>query len=151
MFIYLIQHTVTHTVENHHSELKAQAIMNSTSELAYEFDYRLKSPSLFEEIENWMESNTFYSDQGYVWQVGVSTGPILKGIKNRVLRDIECKHFKCWQADSFKKAIGILSRLNKQNLVFKSELNDYTEKGQHIFIYKTSFRKKRLFYHTLHH
>lgn len=125
--------------------------MNSTSELTLAFDYTLEKTTLFEEINDWMDSNTFSSDQCYVWQVGVCTEHMLNSIQPKVLRDIECKHFRYWDSVSFKKAIGILSRLNKHSFVFKSELSDYTDKGQHIFIYKTACSTKNLFYHTLHH
>lgn len=125
--------------------------MNSTSQLTHVFDYAPERATLFEEIWEWIECNTFSSDQSYVWQVGISTGPSLNSITSKVLRDIECKHFRCWEADTFKKAIGVLSRLNKQRFVFKSELSNYAGKGHHLFIYKTSCSTKSLFYHTLHH
>lgn len=125
--------------------------MNSTSELTLTFDYAHQKATLFEEIRDWMDSNTFSGDQCYVWQVGVCTERVLKSIQSNVMRDIECKHFRCWDSNSFKKAIGILSCLNKLSFVFKSELSDYRGKGQHIFIYKTACSTKSLFYHTLHH
>ena len=125
--------------------------MNSTTDLTLTFDYPLEKSTLLEEIDVWMDSNTFDIDQSYVWEVGVCTESILKSIQSRVLRDIECKHFRCWGGHSFKRVIGILSHLNKRRLVFKSELNDYTDKGHHLFMYKTSCTTKILFYHTLHH
>ncbi|MBO3700369.1 hypothetical protein [Roseivirga sp. E12] len=124
--------------------------MNSTSELAYAFDFTIERHSLFNEILDWMDSNTFRSDQSYIWQIGISSESTLKSVQSKVLGDLECKHFRHWKANSFKKAIGILSRLNKHSSVFKSDLSSYREKGHHIFIYKTSCVTKRLFYHTLH-
>ncbi len=125
--------------------------MNSTSELSTQFDYSFEKETLFEEIKDWINTNSFSLDQCYVWHIGISTEPTLNDITSRILGDIQCKHFRHWQADSFKKAIGILSHLNKNSLVFKSEMSDYTGKGKHLFIYKTACVSKNLFYHTLHH
>ncbi len=124
--------------------------MNSTSELTTLFDHSFEKEPLFEEIKDWIGANTFSLDQCYVWHIGISTKLSISDITHKVLGDIQCKHFRCWQAESFRKAMRILSRLNKNSFVFKSEMSDYTGKGKHIFIYKTACVSKNLFYHTLH-
>lgn len=113
--------------------------------------YQEKDKMLLEEIEGWISSNRLVDDPHYVWRVGISCDEEISDIANKVRSDFECKHFKTWQAGSFKGAMMLIRNLTKYSYILKSPLNEYADKGEYVFIYKTLSPSQNLFRHTLHY
>ena len=125
--------------------------MNTTFELSHTLDYSPLEHTLLDEIREWIDSNMLMADQHFVWNIGITTSTELIRVAGKIRGDNACKHLKYWNAETFKNAMGIVSRLNRYPFIFKSSLNKYIGKGRYIFVYKTTCDSKSLFYHTFHH
>lgn len=132
------------------TQLKHGMITNAEENMMDE-QYQESDKILLEEIEGWISSNRLVNDPHYVWRVGISCNDEINDIAYKVRSDFECKHFKTWQADSFKGAMMIIRHLTKHSYILKSPLNEYADKGEYVFIYKTLSPSQNLFRHTLHY
>ncbi len=106
---------------------------------------------ILEEVKGWILSNSLVNDPHYVWRVGISCNDEINDIASKLRSDFECRHFKSWQTDSFKGAMMIIRHLTKQSYILKSPLNEYADKGEYVFVYKTLSPPQNLFRHTLHY
>lgn len=125
--------------------------MNTTFELSPSLDYFSPEKTLLDQINEWIDSNMFNADPHVVWNVGIATSSELMSITGKIRGDYACKNLKYWNAETFKNAMSVVSRLNCYPFIFKSSLNKYIGKGRYIFVYKTTCESKNLFYHTFHH
>lgn len=125
--------------------------MKTTQAVSHVLDHNPSEKTLIEEVKSWIDSNMLMMDQTYVWRVGIATSEDIVKVAGRVRSDFACKHFKHWRTESFKDAMHTLTQLTKYPFVFKSKLNDYSDKGAYLFVYKAPCPSKTLFYHTLHY
>ena len=123
----------------------------NADETMMEEKYQETDKVLLEEIEGWIVSNRLVNDPHYVWRVGISCDEEITEIAYKIRSDFECKHFKTWKTGSFKNAMQLIRKLTKHSYILKSPLNEYADKGEYIFIYKTISPSQNLFRHTLHY
>ncbi len=107
-------------------------------------------PKVEDRIKSWIDSNTLFVDQRYVWRVGITTGENIIKIESQIRQDMQCKHWKYWHMGEFQNAMRLMREFNKHPLFFKSPLNEYLGKGTYVFVYKTLIPKDGYFFHTLH-
>lgn len=103
-----------------------------------------------QQIEDWINTNSFFHHNGLVWQMGITDTENLCLLEKQIRGDLNCKHWKNWRTDSFKEAMEVIRNLNKFPQVFKSPHNNYTNKGFCIFIYKTCIPKNSQLFYSLH-
>ena len=105
-------------------------------------------PKVEAKIKRWIDSNTLFVDQHCVWCVGITTAEHILLVESQVRQDLECKHWKYWQAGNFQNAMELIREFNKYPFIFKSPLNEYIGKGTYVFVYKTIIPNKNYFFHT---
>ena len=113
-----------------------------TEEIPSEVDVRI-------EIKDWIENNTFFVDQKYIWRIGITTPENLLIVEAKIRQNLECKHWRYWHAESFREAMSTIRQLHKYPSIFKSKFNQYEGKGSYVFIYKTLIPRKSDYFHTL--
>lgn len=123
----------------------------NADETMMEEKYQETDKMLLEEMEGWIASNRLVNDPHYVWRVGISCDQEITEIAYKIRSDFECKHFKTWNTGSFKNAMRLIRQLTKHSYILKSPLNEYADKGEYVFIYKTLSPSQNLFRHTLHY
>ncbi len=106
-------------------------------------------PKVETHIKNWIDSNTLFVDQRYVWRVGLTTAEEILRIESQIRQDLQCKHWKYWRVENFNDAMRLIREFNKHPHIFKSVLNDYKGKGAFLFVYKTLIPNGSFFFHTL--
>jgi hypothetical protein len=106
-------------------------------------------PKVDVKIRQWIDSNTLFLDQRYVWRIGISTAEHILLIESKIRKDVQCKHWKYWHVGDFKQAMGLIRRFNKLPFTFKSPMNEYIGKGAYLFVYKTVIPEQSYFFHTL--
>lgn len=102
------------------------------------------------QIKSWIENNSYLTNQGLIWHIGITDIDNLKKLETNVRLDLNCKHWKYWNLNAFKDAMHLISDMNKLPNVFKSPHNSYLNKGTFIFIYKTIVPKNCQLFYTLH-
>lgn len=124
-------------------------LTNQASTLV-DFSSGVQENTLSSRIKEWIDTNMYYNDRHYVWQIGIATAENIVRVEALIRQDMLCKHWKYWRADSFKSAMIMIMELNHYPFIFKSSHNEYLGKGCYVFAYKTMISKKSFYYHTLH-
>jgi hypothetical protein len=113
-------------------------------------EFPITNSCITRQINNWINSNSYLMQRGLIWEMGITDCNNLGNLQKQIREDFNCKHYKCWKMDSFKEAMEVVRSLNKLPMVFKSSLNNYSNKGVCIFIYKTSIPKNSQLFYSLH-
>lgn len=106
-------------------------------------------PKVEAKIKTWIDNNTLFADQRFVWRIGITTSEHILLIESQIRQDILCKHWKYWHVGNFKTAMKLIREFNKLPFAFKSPLNEYMGKGTYLFVYKTVVPEHGYFFHTL--
>lgn len=124
--------------------------MEFAPSLSTQLDNTSQKNSLWYSVKEWVDSNMYFADQGFVWRIGITNAENIVKVEAMIRKDMQCKHWRYWRADSFRHAMGIIRQVNSYPFMFKSPHNMYEGKGSYLFVYKTTIPEKKLFYHTLH-
>lgn len=106
---------------------------------------------LVDNIINWVNMNTSTRSNSEVWKVGLVSAENLMAVQSAILEDMSCVNWKFWNCDDFKIGFSLLKFLHKSPMIFKSEFNNYLEKGRYLFVYKTPLSKHEYYFNTRHY
>ena len=70
-------------------------------------------PKIDDKIRRWIDDNTLFIDQRFVWRIGISTAEHILLTESQIRKDVQCKHWKYWHVGDFKKAMGLIRQFNK--------------------------------------